>query len=110
MEKSDSAFHSLRLFHGQGDLMLGVVVGVADVKLRSSRAVNPFVEELLHVNVIRFFDGLDEIRGDDVFAAMDFEVVPQAAIESILANLVSEHVQHQTALSVRLIAKLAVYV
>src|SRR5260370_36020841 len=107
MEKSDSAFHSLRLFHGQGDLMLGSSVAVADDKLRGSRAVNPFVEELLPVNVIRFFDGLDEIRGDDVFAAMDFEIVPQAAIESILANLVAEHVQHQSALSVSVVVKLA---
>src|SRR5229473_8422525 len=87
--------------------MLAVLIRVADFKLRRARAVNPFVEKLLHINVISFFDGLDEIGGDYILAAIDLQVVPQATIESILANLLAKHVQYQAALSISVVVKLA---
>src|SRR5258706_5059778 len=107
MENADGAFHFLRLLHDQGNLMLCVVVRVGDVKLRGTGAVNPLIEKLLQINVIRFVNGPDQVRGDYVFAAIGFQVMPQAAIESIFANLLAKHVQDEGALSVGAVLKLA---
>src|ERR1700687_4145133 len=107
MENADAAFDFLRLLDVQRNLMLAVFIRVADVKLRRACAINPLVEELLHIEVIRFLDGLDEIRGDHVFPAIDFQVVPQASVESILANLLAKHVQNQPTLSISVSVKLA---
>src|SRR4029077_5454447 len=107
MEDADAAFRLLCLLYGQGNLVLSAVIRIADFKLWRAGSVNPLVKELLDVNVIGFFDGLDEIGGDYVLAAIDFQVVPQAAIESILADLPAKHVQHQAALSISVVVKLA---
>src|SRR5216683_6925840 len=87
--------------------MLSVVIGVANVKPRRARAVNPLIEELLLIDVICLFNSSDKIRRDHILAAIDLQVAPQAAIESILANLVAKHVQHQAALSISVAVKLA---
>src|SRR6266478_6489480 len=87
--------------------MLPVVIRVADVKLWRARAVNPLVEELLHIDVICLFNSSDKIRRDHVLAAIDLQVAPQAAIESILANLLAKHIQHKAALSISVVVKLA---
>src|SRR3979409_528683 len=97
----------LGLLYGQRDLMLGVVIRVGDIELWRACAVNPLIEKLLDVDMIGFVDGFDEIRGDDVPAAMDFEVMAQSAVKSIFANLPAKHVQHQTALAVGVVVKFA---
>src|SRR5713101_3914807 len=87
--------------------MLCVIMRIADIELWCACAVNPLIEKLLDVSMIRFVDGLDEIGGDDVLAAVDLEVMPQAAIKSIVANLLAKHVQHQAALAVSVVVKFA---
>ena len=94
------AFDFLRLLNGERDFVLRVVVLVAKVELGSARAVEPLVEELVDVGVRGFFDGFGEIGGDHVFAAIHFEIVLQAAIESVLAKLVAEHVENPAAFGV----------
>src|SRR5260370_12331371 len=97
----------LGLLYGQRNLMLGIIIRIADIELWCACAVNPLIEKLLDVRMIRFVDGLDEIGGDDVLAAIDLEIVPQAAIKSIFANLLAKHVQHQATLAVSVVVKFA---
>jgi len=62
------------LLDGERDLVLLVVVGIAQIKLGSACAVQPLAEELIDIGVGGLFDGFGEIRGDDVFAAVGFEI------------------------------------
>src|SRR6266403_4973710 len=87
--------------------MLYVVIRIRDIELWRACAVNPLIEKLLDVRMIGFVDGFDEIRGDDVLAAMDFEVMAQSTVKSIFANLLAKHVQHQTALAAGVVVKFA---
>src|SRR5712672_111716 len=87
--------------------MLCVVIRIADIELWCACTVNPLIKKLLDVSMIGFVDSFDEIGGDDVLAAMDFEVMAQSAIKSILANLLAKHVQHQAALAVSVVVKFA---
>src|SRR6266852_7987326 len=80
--------------------MLGVVVRVTDVKLGSAGAVNPLIEESLHVQMIGFLDGFNEVGSHYVLAAIHLQIVMQSAIESVFANLVAKHVQNQAAFAV----------
>jgi len=57
--KIPRGFDRLGLFHGQRDLVFLVVVGIAQVKLRSACAVDPLAEKLIDVGVSRLFDGFD---------------------------------------------------
>ena len=51
VEDADAALDFLRLLHGQFDLMLVVVVGIAQVKFRGAGTVQPLAEELIHIDV-----------------------------------------------------------
>ncbi len=59
LKNAHVAFDPLRLLDAQRDLVRGIIVGVADFELRSPRAINPLVEEALHINMIGFFHGSD---------------------------------------------------
>ena len=87
--------------------MLGLVVFIAQVELGSAGAVEPLAEELVDVGVRGFFDGFREIGGDYVFAAIHFEVVLEAAIESVFAELVAKHVENPAAFGVGVAVKFA---
>ena len=107
MEKSDAAFNFLRLFDGERDIVFGVVVGVAEIELGSARTIEPLAEKSIDVSVRGFFDGFGEIGGHHVFAAVDFEIVLEAKIESVVAELVAEHVKNPAAFRVGVAVELA---
>src|SRR5437764_15375127 len=86
--------------------MLGVVIAVGQVEFRSTGAVDPFSEEAIVVDVGSFLDGCDEIGGDYVLAAVDFEIVLYAAPEMFLADLMTEHVENEPGFFVGVSVKL----
>ena len=45
------AFDFLHLFHGKRNLMLVIVIRIADVELWRAGSVNPLVKELIYVRV-----------------------------------------------------------
>src|ERR1700692_2683141 len=87
--------------------MLRVVISIAQVEFGSAGAVQPLVKELVDVAVRGFFHGSCEIGGDYVFAAIYFEVVLEAVVESVFAELVAKHVENQAALGVSVAVKFA---
>ena len=80
--------------------MLFGVVDVGEIKFWSAGAVDPLVEEAIDVDVRGFFDGFDQVGSDDVFAAIDFEIVLEAAPEGVVAELVAKHVEHPAAFAI----------
>ncbi len=106
VEQADEPFDFLRLLHVELHLMRRIVVRVTHAKFRRPGAVNPLMEELIHVDRRGFFDGLLQVIGDHVLAAIDFEIVVKAAEEIIVAELRAQHLQHPAALRVDVAGKL----
>ena len=83
------------------------VVGIAQVEFRRACAVQPLAEELVHVRVRGFFDSFGEIGGNNVLAAIRFEIMFQAAVKSVFAELVAKHVENPPALAVSVAVEFA---
>ena len=104
-EEADVALDLLRLLYGESDLVFFSVIRVGDVEFRSAGAVDPLLEEAVDVDVRGFFDGFDKIGCDDVFAAIDFEIVLDAAPEGVVAELMAEHVENPAAFAVSVVVE-----
>src|SRR5580700_5992366 len=78
----------LHLLDAESELMLGLIEGVAEVKLRRAGSVNPLTEELVDIGVRGFFDGLGKIGSQNIFAAIRFQIMFQPGIERIFTKLV----------------------
>ncbi len=107
VEQSDSPFNLLCLLHLQCHLMFRGVIGVAQIKFRRSRSIDPLREKLIQVGMRFFFNRFRQVRGDHIFPAIHFQIMFQSAVKRIVAELVSQHVQHQPAFSVGISIKLA---
>src|SRR5260370_33906611 len=62
-EEANTVFDLLSLFDAQHYLLFLAVVGVAQVKFRRARPVQPLAKELVDVGMRGLFDGLGEIGG-----------------------------------------------
>ena len=87
--------------------MFRIIVGIAQIESRSSRSIHPLRKKLVHVRVRFFVDRFRKICGHHVLSAIRFQVVPQSPVKSFLAQLVPQHVQHQSAFPIRVSVELA---
>ncbi len=88
------------MLHLHAKLLRARVVGRGHGKTRSTAAVDPLVKEAVHVDVRCFLDGLDEVRGDDVPQPIHFEIVLQGVKEGVVAQLLTEHFEHEACFAV----------
>ena len=69
-KEAHTAFDLLDLCDGKHHLVLCPVVGVAQVEFRRACAVEPLTEELVNVDMRRFFNGLGKIGGHYALASI----------------------------------------
>ncbi len=106
-EQAHAALDLLRLLDAQHYFVFLGVVGVAQVKFRRACPVQPLAEELVDVGMRGLFDGLREIGGYNVFTAIHLEIVLDAAVKGVFAELVAQHIQHPAAFAVSVAVELA---
>ena len=106
-EQTNPAFEFLRLLYFERHLVLPVVIRVAQIELRRSRAIHPLREELVDIGVRFLFDRFRQIRTDHVLPAICFQIVLQPAIERVFSNLITQHIQHQPTLTICIAVKFA---
>ena len=100
VEQAYHAFDFLCLLHGQFDLVVCVVVRVTHVVNRRPRAINPLLEELVHVRRSGLLNGFLQVRGNHVLPAIRFQVIMQPAEKILIAELGAQHLQDPAALGV----------
>ena len=106
-EQANPAFELLCLLRSERHLVLPIVIRVAQIKLRRSRAIHPLREKLVDISVRFLFDRFRQIRTDHVLPAICFQIVLQPAIECVFSQLMAQHIQHQPTLAICIAIKFA---